>query len=97
MYGLRTLETVCITVNITQVIPLTVNTNTSLNSYNSFFEALKSMLLENAHKLYKQLLKEEVNTIISRYASDKSSSLLPTTIVTILRSEVRYFRDRFDI
>jgi hypothetical protein len=30
------------------------------NSFDSFFEALKSMLLENADKLYKQLLKEEV-------------------------------------
>jgi hypothetical protein len=50
-----------------------------------------------AYKLYGQLLKEEVNTIISRYTLDKSSSLLPTKTVTMLRSEVTYFRDRFGI
>jgi hypothetical protein len=60
-----------------------------------FFEALKSTVLENSHKLYQQLLKEEINSIISRYKSE-SSSLLPTTIVTMLRREIRYFHDRFN-
>jgi hypothetical protein len=39
-----------------------------LNSYDSFFEALKTILLEDADKLYEQLLKEQVNSIISGYA-----------------------------
>jgi hypothetical protein len=59
------------------------------NSNDSFFKALKLVLLEDADKLYEQLLKEQVDTIISRYTSDKNSSLLPTTIVTRL-SGVRF-------
>lgn len=51
-----------------------------LSSYNSFFEALKSMLLMEADKLYEQLLKEQVNSIISDYASNRDSSLPPTTL-----------------
>jgi hypothetical protein len=65
------------------------------NTYNSFFEAFESMLLETSHKLYKKLLKEEINATISRYPSE-SPSLLSTTKVTMLR-EIRYFRDRFDV
>jgi hypothetical protein len=65
------------------------------NTYNSFFEAFESMLIETSHKLYKKLLKEEINATISRYPSE-SPSLLSTTKVTMLR-EIRYFRDRFDV
>jgi transposase len=50
-------------------------------SYDSFFEALKSTLLTDADKLYQQLLKEETNTIISNYASYRSSSLIPKRLV----------------
>jgi hypothetical protein len=57
---------------------------------------LKSSVLENSHKLYEQLLKEEINKVISQYTSS-SHTLLPTTIVTILRREIRYFRGRFDV
>jgi DNA-binding CsgD family transcriptional regulator len=59
-----------------------------LNSYDSFFEALESMLLEDADKLYEQLLKEQVNTIISSYASDKSSSLISTTLASNRRARL---------
>jgi hypothetical protein len=59
-----------------------------LNSYDSFFEALKSMLLDDADKLYEQLLKEQTDTIISSYASDESSSLISTTLASNQRSEV---------
>lgn len=51
-----------------------------LNSYDSFFEALKSMLLEDADKLYEQLLKEQVNSIITDRAFNSDSSLPPTTL-----------------
>lgn len=50
------------------------------NSYDPFFEALKSILLEDAHKLYEQLLKEQVNSIIADYTSNRNSSLLPTIL-----------------
>jgi hypothetical protein len=46
-------------------------------SYDSFFESLKSTLLADADKLYQQLLKEKTNTIVSNYASYRSSSLIP--------------------
>jgi predicted transcriptional regulator len=65
-------------------------------TYDPFFEALKSSVLENSHKLYEQLLIEEINKVISQYTSS-SSTLLPTTIVTMLRRETRYFRGRFDV
>ena len=48
-----------------------------LNSHDSFFEALKTILLEDADKLYEQLLKEQVNSIISGYASNRDSLLPP--------------------
>ena len=48
-----------------------------LNSYDSFFEALKTILLEDAERLYEQLLKEQVNSIISGYASNRDSLLPP--------------------
>jgi hypothetical protein len=63
-------------------------------TYNPFFESLKSVVLENSHKLYKKLLKEETNKVISRYPSE-SPALLSTTKVTMLR-EFRYFRGTFD-
>jgi transposase len=50
-------------------------------SNDSFFEALKSTLLDDADKLYQQLLKEETNTIISNYACYRSSSLIPKRLV----------------
>jgi hypothetical protein len=59
------------------------------NSYDPFFEALKSTLLQDANKLYEQLLKEQTATIISSYGSDWKLSLLPKNIVRILRSQTR--------
>jgi transposase len=50
-------------------------------SNDSFFEALKSTVLDDADKLYQQLLKEETNTIISNYACYRSSSLIPKRLV----------------
>jgi hypothetical protein len=47
------------------------------SSYDPFFEALKSTLLQDANKLYEQLLKERTATIISSYGSDWKLSLLP--------------------
>ena len=44
-----------------------------LNSRDSFFKALESMIIEDADKLYEQLLKKELNTIITNYFSDRSS------------------------
>ena len=64
-----------------------------LNSYDSFFEALKSMLLENADKLYEQLLKEQVNSNISDYTLNNDSSSPPTTLPvsrTYDKREVRF-------
>jgi hypothetical protein len=43
------------------------------NSYDSFFKALESTILEDADKLYEQLLKEQLNAIITNYASDRNS------------------------
>jgi hypothetical protein len=42
-----------------------------LNSYDSFFKALESTILEDANELYQQLLREQVNTIITDYASNE--------------------------
>ena len=50
-------------------------------SNDSFFETLKSTLLDDADKLYQQLWKEETNTIISNYACYRSSSLIPKRLV----------------
>ena len=64
-----------------------------LNSYDSFFEALKSMLLQNADKLYEQLLKEQVNSNISDYTLNNDSSSPPTTLPvsrTYDKREVRF-------
>jgi hypothetical protein len=50
-------------------------------SYDSFFEAYKTMLLDDAEKLYKTLVTEWVNRIIAGYVSPNSSStssLLPS-------------------
>lgn len=60
------------------------------NSYDSFFEVLKSMLLENADNLYEQLLKEQTDTIISDYASDKSSSLMAKSQANYQESKVKF-------
>jgi transposase len=59
-------------------------------SYDSFFGALKSTLLDDADKLYQQLLKEETNTIISNYASYRSSSLIPKRLVNNQGSMARF-------
>jgi hypothetical protein len=59
------------------------------NSYDPFFEALKSTLLQDANKLYEQLLKEQTATIISSYGSNRKLSLLPKSIVSNLRSRTR--------
>lgn len=70
-----------------------------LVSYNSFFETLKSILLEDADKLYEQLLKEQVNTIISDYASNRYSPLPPTTLPinrTYDKREVRFKGSEID-
>jgi hypothetical protein len=55
------------------------------NSFDSFFEAFKSAYLEDADKLYEQLLKEQTITIVSNYTSDKSLSLPPKTLANDLR------------
>jgi hypothetical protein len=50
-------------------------------SYDSFFEAYKTMLLDDAEKVYKTLVTEWVNRIIAGYISPNSSStssLLPS-------------------
>ena len=44
-----------------------------LNFHDSFFKALESTIIEDADKLYEQLLKKELNTIITNYFSDRSS------------------------
>ena len=44
------------------------------HSYDSFFEAYKTMLLDDAEKLYKTLVTEWVNRIITGYVSPNSSS-----------------------
>ena len=50
-----------------------------LNSYDSFFKALESTILEDTNELYGQLLREQVNTIITDYASNGNSLILPTS------------------
>ena len=60
------------------------------NSYDSFFEVLKSTLLEDSDKLYAQLLKEQTDIIISNYVSDKSSSLMPKTLAKYQESKVKF-------
>ena len=45
-------------------------------SLDSFFEAYKAMLLDDAEKLYKDLVKEWVNRIITDYVSNQEV-LLP--------------------
>jgi hypothetical protein len=59
------------------------------NSYDTFFEALKSTLLQDANKLYEELLKEQTATIISSYGSNRKLSFLPKSIVSNLRSQTR--------
>jgi hypothetical protein len=51
-----------------------------LNSYDSFFEAIKSTLLGDADILYEQLLKVLVYSNIADYALNRDSSLLPTSL-----------------
>ena len=49
------------------------------SSFDSFLEALGSTILEEVSKLYEQLLKEQVDTIITDYVCDKNPSMLLTT------------------
>jgi hypothetical protein len=49
-------------------------------SYDSFFEAYKTMLLDDAEGAYNGLVKGMVNRIMASYTSDKSSSLLPAAV-----------------
>ena len=49
-------------------------------SYDSFFEAYKTMLLDDAEGTYNRLVKGMVNRIMASYTSDKSSSLLPAAV-----------------
>jgi hypothetical protein len=51
-----------------------------LNSYDLFFKAPESTILEDANELYEQLLREQVNTTIADYASDRNSPVLPTSL-----------------
>jgi hypothetical protein len=44
-------------------------------SYDYFFEAYKSALLEDAEKFYHQLLREQTNSIIANYPSNNNRSL----------------------
>jgi predicted transcriptional regulator len=46
-------------------------------SYYYFFEAYKIMLMEDAERLYEQLLQEQTNSIIANYIFDKCSSSSP--------------------
>ena len=46
--------------------------SSQFNSFDTYFEALKSGLLEDSNKLYEQLLKEQTNKIVSDYAFKKS-------------------------
>jgi hypothetical protein len=50
-----------------------------LNSYDSFFKALESTILEDANEPYEQLLREQVNAIIADYTSNGNSLILPTS------------------
>jgi len=50
-----------------------------LNSYDSFFKAPESTILEDANELYEQLLREQVNTTIADYVSNGNSLILPTS------------------
>lgn len=49
------------------------------SSFDSILEARGSTILEEANKLYQQLLKEQVDTIITDYVCDKNPSMLLTT------------------
>jgi hypothetical protein len=49
------------------------------SSFDSFLAALGSTTLEEASKLYEQLLKEQVHIIITDYVCDKNPSMLLTT------------------
>jgi hypothetical protein len=69
-----------IATSIIQVISEIGMGNTRISSaFDSFLEALGSTILEEASKLYEQLLKEQVDTIITDYVCDKNLSMLLTT------------------
>jgi hypothetical protein len=55
--------------------PITYRKVLHHTSYESFFDAYKSMLLNDAEKLYHQLLQEQADIVIANYASNRSSSL----------------------
>lgn len=51
--------------------PYAVGQQLQYPSFDSFFEAYKAMLLDDAEKLYKHLVKEWVNRIITDYVSNQ--------------------------
>jgi hypothetical protein len=57
--------------------PYTVGQYLQYTSFESFFEAYKVMLLDEAEKLYKDLVKEWVNRIITDYVSNQGVLLPP--------------------
>jgi DNA-binding CsgD family transcriptional regulator len=60
-------------------------------SYDYFFEAYKSALLEDAEKLYHQLLREQANSIISNYPCNNRSLSLRRNAMA--RQTFRYRRE----
>ena len=66
------------------VIPYSPNTygqQLQYPSYDSFFDAYKTMLLHEAEKIYKKLLKEWTNGIISNYVSNNGFYLSSAKVV----------------
>jgi hypothetical protein len=63
--------------NISQdyIIPSNYHQVSYYTSYDYFFEAYKSTLINDAEKLYYQLLQEQVDDIISNYDYNRNSSL----------------------
>jgi len=57
--------------------PSTVGQQLQYPSFDSFFEAYKVMLLDEAEKLYKGLVQEWVNRIITDYAFNHGVLLPP--------------------
>jgi len=67
-----------------KVIPYSPNTygqQLQYPSYDSFFDTYRTMLLHEAEKLYKKLLKEWTNGIISNYVSNNGFYLPSAKVV----------------
>lgn len=71
-------------------VPSTCGQQLHHTSYDSFFEAYKSMLLDDAEMLYHQLLHEQAEIIIANHASNKNFLPLRNTMA---RRTVRYRRE----